>query len=56
MLAGKVQRHVVCVRYRVDTSRSGEKALDTLNMAMDNGMYQWRKVVVIDQIDSAGVC
>lgn len=51
MLAGQIQWNMVRIGYRVNSSRSCQKPLSTFEMSMNDCMYQWRKVVVIDEVD-----
>jgi hypothetical protein len=51
MFAGQVQGNVVGTRSGIDTSRSGKQFLNTVEVAMNDGVNEGGKVVMIDEVD-----
>ena len=51
MFTPKIQGYVVGFRGRVEPSRVLQQMFDTVEVIMDDGVYQRRKVVVVDQVD-----
>ncbi len=56
VLTSQVQRHVVGIGDRVDASRLGEQQFDTLEVAVNNGVDEGSKIVVVNQVNSLNVC
>ena len=50
-LACQIQRYVVGVRYGIQPGRLFDQPFHNLEVGVDDGMNEWRVVVVVDKVN-----
>lgn len=55
MFACQIKRYVIVVAEWIDSSRSLQQHRNTIQMSMNDSMYERGEIVVIDQVDGGSI-